>query len=699
MKLASMGTMILATALLGGCTGIEGDEPGECSDDADNDQDGLFDCDDPDCLGASSCDGDDDDVTGDDDDTTPGDDDDATPGDDDDATPADDDDTGPGDDDDATPADDDDTGPGDDDDATPGDDDDAVGDDDDTGPVDADGDGWDETVDCDDADPAMNLDDVDGDGLSTCDGDCADSNPNIHPYAAEVCDGVDNNCDGAVPADEVDDDGDGWLVCLGDCDDAEPDVNPGHAEVCRDGLDNDCDGTANSCLLSGTFAASSADVYIVGDENHGQAAISVSGAGDVDNDGHPDLIIGAFLVDTGYFTDSGAAYILNGPLSGGIDLGVSAVVLSAETDENWAGYDVSGGRDVDNDGYDDVLVGAPRRTDTYVEAGAAYLVYGPIPGNMNLYSSDAKFMGEGEGDWAGATLDIRGDTNADGHADILMGAPNESSGAHQAGAAYVLYGPQYGDIPLSHADARIGGLAESDFAGSSVAFAGDTNGDGFDDVLVGATGADFPGEDAGAVYLFHGPVGGDMSVSGADAIFTGESAADNAGSSVASAGDTDGDGWDDILIGAYGESTGGSWAGAAYLFVGAQGGSVDLGWADAKLIGEAAGDIVGFSLDSAGDVNGDGLDDLLVGAASEDSVGTDGGAAYLLYSPVSGAFDLSLADVKVTGWGAFDLAGHDVSWCGDLDGDGYDDMFLGSPLADIGGLDAGAAYVFAGEGI
>ena len=618
------GVWLSVVVLAVGCAEVEGDEPGECSDDADNDQDGLFDCDDPDCYGASSCSGDDDDATGDDDDAT-GDDDDTTPADDDDdATPADDDD-------DATPADDDDDATGDDDDATPGDDDDATpGDDDDTGAVDADGDGWDETVDCDDHDP------------------------NVHP---------------------------------------------GHAEVCNDGLDNDCDGTPNACGLSGTYGLTSSDVYIVGDDLHGQAGGAVSGAGDMNGDGYEDLIIGAYLEDAGYFTDSGAAYLLDGPLNGGIDVAVSAVRLAGETDDNWAGFAVSGGGDVDADGFDDVLVGAVLREDAGVTGGAAYLVLGPVFGDMNLYSSDAKFTGEGDGDWAGAALDCRGDADGDGTDDVLVGAPLESSGGDHAGAAYLLYGPQYGTVPLGNADAKLTGMAADDWTGGALAFAGDMDGDGDDEVLLGAVGVDYPGADAGAVYLFEGPVTGAIDVSSADAVFTGQAAHDNAGSAVGAAGDVNGDGWADILIGAYGESTGGADAGAVYLFHGPQGGFVDLGWAAAKLVGEAAGDLVGVSVDTAGDVNGDGVDDLLLGASGEDTEATDAGAAYVLYGPVSGSFDLSLADVKITGWGAFDGAGHSVSWCGDPNGDGYDDVFLGGPLADIGGLDAGAAYILNGEGI
>jgi len=161
-----------------------------------------------------------------------------------DESTGDDDDT-VADDDDATPGDDDDATPGDDDDATPGDDDDSsTGDDDDTGPTDADGDGWDDTVDCNDLDPELNLDDVDQDGYSTCDGDCADDDAAIHPGATEICNDLDDDCDGNVSDEEVDNDGDGYSECDGDCDDVNAVANPGEVEVC-DGYDNDCNGTVD----------------------------------------------------------------------------------------------------------------------------------------------------------------------------------------------------------------------------------------------------------------------------------------------------------------------------------------------------------------------------------------------------------------------------------------------------------------------
>ncbi len=153
---------------------------------------------------------------------------------------------------------------------------------------DGDGDGAAECDDCDDTDPTLNLEDLDGDGLTTCDGDCDDGDDTVYPNAAELCDGVDNDCDGAPAGDEVDGDGDSYMVCDGDCDDADAAVHPAETEVC-DGLDNDCSGSPGTDEVD-----ADADSYMVCD-------------GDCD-DSNPDANPGQAETCDGIDTDcSGAA--------------------------------------------------------------------------------------------------------------------------------------------------------------------------------------------------------------------------------------------------------------------------------------------------------------------------------------------------------------------------------------------------------
>ena len=544
--------------------------------------------------------------------------------------------------------------------------------------MDQDGDGWDATVDCNDNDPALNLDDTDGDGASTCDGDCDDLDPVLNK-----------------------DDADGDLAdtCEGDCDDQDPSVSPYLQETCNDGKDNDCDGTVNDCVLSGQYDLYAVGEYLVGGENHDQAGSAIAGAGDLNGDGFGDLVVGAHLADPGYFAEGGAAFVVQGPVTGGVDLGVSAVRLAGETTGTWAGFAVAGGCDIDDDGNDDILVGAPERDINGTASGVAYLELGPIPADGNLASSDARLLGMHAEDRAGYALDCRGDTDGDGYDDMLVGAPGDDAGGTDAGAAFLVRGPMWGDFDLDAPDAGLLGEGPGDVAGSAVAMAGDTDSDGFDDLLVGAYQADAAAIDAGAVYLFRGPTLGIASLATADARITGEAAGDLAGWSVAAAGDVNGDGFDDLLIGARGESTVGSLSGAAYLLLGPVTGQVSLTAADAKMVGEAAQDYAGTSVAGVGDVNGDGFDDLMIGAPGNDNPAFDAGAAYLFHGPVAGYHTLDLADAKMIGWDAFDEAGTEVAAAGDVDGDGYDDMFVGSPFCDAGGLDAGAAYMILGVGL
>ena len=158
-----------------------------------------------------------------------------------------------------------------------------------------------------------------------------------------------------------------------------------------------------------------------------------------------------------------------------------------------------------------------------------------------------------------------------------------------------------------------------------------------------------------------------------------------------------GDGFDDLLVGARYQNAGGTQAGAAYLVLGPVTGTVDLAAADAKLVGEESEDLAGFSVSSAGDVNGDGFDDLLVGAYGQDACDLDAGAAYLVLGPVTGTVDLAAADAKLVGEEPGDWAGYTLSYSGDVNGDGLGDFLVGAGQNDEGGVDAGAAYLILGQ--
>ena len=150
---------------------------------------------------------------------------------------------------------------------------------------------------------------------------------------------------------------------------------------------------------------------------------------------------------------------------------------------------------------------------------------------------------------------------------------------------------------------------------------------------------------------------------------------------------------DDLLVGAYGEDSGGDVAGAAYLLLGPATGEHALEQAAGRLTGERAGDMAGNAVSAAGDVDDDGHADLLVGAAAEGSNGAYAGTAYLVLGPVSGNRSLADADLRLRGDALGDQAGYSLAAAGDMNGDGQDDVLVGAPGSDQGGSDAGAAFL------
>jgi uncharacterized repeat protein (TIGR01451 family) len=254
------------------------------------------------------------------------------------------------------------------------------------------------------------------------------------------------------------------------------------------------------------------------------------------------------------------------------------------------------------------------------------------------------------------------------------------------------------DFDLAQADASFLGEEAEDRIGRAVSGVGDVNGDGYDDFLIGSISSDYGGWDAGQNYLFLGRAapgdpgydpsrpwwGTNHSVIGADASFVGEEEGDEEGRRVAWAGDVNGDGYDDFIIGAARNSTAGHWAGIAHLVLGRPeadwGLRYSLSLADASFIGEAQDDQAGRRLSGAGDVNNDGYDDFVIGAPHNTRGGPLAGAAYLIYGRPTvdwgSYYPLGQADVIYVGMPEIGVAGYDQGWLGDFDSDGIDDFII-----------------------
>lgn len=293
---------------------------------------------------------------------------------------------------------------------------------------------------------------------------------------------------------------------------------------------------------------------------------------------------------------------------------------------DFAGCSVAGAGDVNDDGFDDMLIGAYGNDAAGDSAGRAHLVLGAeTPASGNLSTDAIQYTGEAGGDIAGFVVAGAGDYDGDGHDDMIIGA-DAADGS--AGAAYLILGTT--DTPsmsLAVADARYAGAVAGDHAGTSVGGGGDVNADGYNDLLIGAVGADFGAPEAGAAYLVLGAstpdAGGLESVA---TLLYDEVADAAAGRAVAIVGDVDLDGFDDMLVGAYHTDAS---TGAAHLIFGASGISASSLTEGVQFTGEAAGDYGGFAV-SGGDANADGYADLLLGSLFVDGDVPDGGAAYLI---------------------------------------------------------------------
>jgi hypothetical protein len=519
----------------------------------------------------------------------------------------------------------------------------------------------DNPLDCNDGDAAINPEtvwyiDTDFDGYGTdsltrtsceqpggyaqADDDCDDSSDAINPGAPEVCDTLDNDCDGLIDGnddDVVDDtasdwyadtDGDGYgdaestrQVCDSDasvtgfvddstdCNDGDGTISPGAVEIWYDGIDQDC-----------------------GEDN------------DFDADGD------------GYDSDAHSGDDCN--------------------DEDPLAY--TGATEVCDDGSDNDCDGVAPDCD---DDG----------GNLSFASNVIDIDGQDALDGVGDVVHSGGDINGDGHDDILLGAIQDE-------ASYLHFGGLSSDTSTFSADATLTASDGSGYCGSGGGIIPDMDGDGYDELLIGCADADplSTGTTPGAAYLVHGPVTGETSLDAAARLWTGSASSSGFGNEMQTPGDFDGDSITDLLFSSYEKDT-------VYLVLGSVT-TTDVTAstvAEANVMGTADSQF-GFSVDGS-DLNGDGTLDLIASAPNEGelSVGIASyplGAVYVAYGPQSGSVDMTAtydAVIENDGTYGYEMA-ESVSAGGDIDGDGMNDLLVGHGYATAGSAE-GAAYLYFGS--
>jgi hypothetical protein len=470
---------------------------------------------------------------------------------------------------------------------------------------------------------------------------------------------------------------------------------------------------------------------------------SISNAGDFNGDGIDDVIIGSPNASPGPYDYAGQAYVVFGKVgigaSGVVDLaaldGQNGVVLFMAKSHRHAGSQVAGAGDLNGDGFADVVV-----TDTY-DAGAAYVVFGGVnvapSGVVDLLSLDGtdgfKMWGLFSSANPDPSVSAAGDFNADGYADVIVGLPESNSKflreTLEAGEACIVFGGPTvgagGDIQLTALDGtngvQIEGAGKYDACGTSVAGLGDFNGDGIDDVLVGAQWA--AGSDGSAYVVFGGAsagVGGHIDVATLDPATSGMRLdgvvpSGKVGAFCAGPGDINADGLADLVLGApYVDDPFVPDIGEVYVVFG----GLDVGPDGALGLGELNGlngfrvhgldnsDFFGTGVAGAGDLNADGVADLVLGGPQGDPHGkSKAGESWVIFGHAAvgsaGTIDLTTLD-GLSGFvvnGAFsgDLAGTSLA-AGDLNGDGVDDLVVAAPWAWNGAIEGtGQTYCVFGK--
>lgn len=411
---------------------------------------------------------------------------------------------------------------------------------------------------------------------------------------------------------------------------------------------------------------------------------SVASAGDVNGDGYSDVIVGAYLYDNGQ-TDEGAAFVYHGSATG--ISSIYTTLLESNQANAYFGYSVATAGDVNGDGYSDVIVGAYAFDNGQTDEGAAFVYHGSATGVSNAYTT---LLESNQASAAfGRSVACAGDVNGDGYSDVIVGANFFTDGESFEGAAFVYHGSASGisNVIVTQLESN---QVNGNF-GRSVASAGDVNGDGYSDVIVGASQYSDGQAGEGVAFVYHGSASGINTT--IKAMLECNLASAQFGISVSCAGDVNGDGYSDVIVGGNTYSNGQSNEGVIAVFLGAAAG-VSTVPATQVESNQATGQL-GYSVAGAGDINGDGYSDIIVGAYTYSNGQANEGVAYVYFGSATG-INIATPTLLEMNQASANF-GVSVACAGDVNGDGYSDLIIGANQYDNGQTDEGAAFVYHGS--